>query len=460
MGFMSRALLLAAALCHRAEAGAARSSSGSVDDARRQIDAIDFEKLFGDPVLDVLPPSQPAQSHSAAESTSTGISSKLGGSGQTQQTSLGHLSGQARRPPTGDKMATGATPKDHLAPAFSSEHGIHSLFSNVTDQLEAEPHATDPQRVVALRHTPVRRAEAVPAPAPLPQPPSLRVGQPAEGAGAIASMEVRSKVRDAEDSLYLALGLILIMAIYFAIWKVYCSVTEEKATVPLPRPQAKVQKAPVSQSIPLPAISTKLLAPTLDFPLRVPLEPTGGQAPWATDVWSKRNNILMSATMELVRGQRILTLWDRSKMNQPLASVSSSLDVRDAHGRVFGSLEERESPHGSRYALREEQASLVRIVIDAAADGKAFTVLSSPQGWLLATVNRQLGTHDHLNGDFLELMTNDGADAVLVLVCVMAIVVFVDQPNRHLPPIVPQAQQIRSGATYKPHPTDYGRRVC
>ncbi|CAJ1375272.1 unnamed protein product [Effrenium voratum] len=217
-----------------------------------------------------------------------------------------------------------------------------------------------------------------------------------------------------------------------------------KAEVPV-KEVPFVQPAESIRSEAMPAICPKFLGASMDQPFLVSLKPLQDKGDWTLQIRSQHSQ-RVRMTAALRRAGHLANLRRsfvevRSENDQLLGRITSRLEILMPDGRTFGCLVpfggahllQEESGREARWSVAEEQGTISTVWLPKMGSSQRNLAelrdglhklggrsSHNQKGALLATLARPEGS----NGHRLELMSMNGVDSVLVLLCALGLVAF------------------------------------
>jgi len=204
--------------------------------------------------------------------------------------------------------------------------------------------------------------------------------------------------------------------------------TRQTPVVPavLPRMQTSAVAQPPSSILAsahseLPSIYPQLVMPLAHSRLAIPVEPL--RLPqFEVDVLGLSGVPLLSASLTRKDGELIIQISLHS-VGTLLATITQKLEMYDSSSRHFGTMTKEA---GNHYILRGLQGQTMLNILDQNGDLSSFKMSAVYEGRPtdLATCSRRPALQGRLPAEHFEVVANPNVDAVLALVCFLAVIVF------------------------------------
>lgn len=173
----------------------------------------------------------------------------------------------------------------------------------------------------------------------------------------------------------------------------------------------------------LPMIYPSLVMPIAHTRLAVPLSPLSASL-FEVDVLGLSGVPLLSAALVDNSGARSIQISLHS-VSTLLAVVSSAKELFGADGTHFGTMVKEERVNESpQFALRDRAGRPILAVSSTRRDGRDFKMTSISNGRVVERATAVRRPPGKLPAEHYEVVANPNVDAVLVLACFLAVVVF------------------------------------
>lgn len=355
---------------------------------------------------------------------------------------------------TGESLALHAA----AASVSTSANGSHT--ANLVVQTQAA-------RRVLLSSTQQRRQQQ-PALPPQQQPPPT-VAHPLPQPNQVAALQSARTTASSEDGgdaiqglVFSGIVLIIVAGIYLLVVKEYRPggdfESQLRADGPLKRPQQPFDNRsgrPLGQSLltrksvtglpsgplmdvrasvsrphepeewnaELPMIYPQLVMPVAHTRLAVPVEPLG-QPNFEVDVLGLSGVPLLSAALVEGAGTRDVQISLHS-VSTLIAVITSGLDIMGADGVHIGKIVKESRPMESlKYVLQDRAGRAILTLISMNTDSRDFKMTSISGGRIVERATAVRRPKGKLPAEHYEIVANPNVDAVLVLGCFLAVVVF------------------------------------
>mmetsp|Transcript_59391 Transcript_59391/g.173751 ORF Transcript_59391/g.173751 Transcript_59391/m.173751 type:complete len:473 (-) Transcript_59391:81-1499(-) len=196
-------------------------------------------------------------------------------------------------------------------------------------------------------------------------------------------------------------------------------------TGPLTDPRGSMVRRPEAEegSAELPMIYPQLVMPVAHTRLAVPVEPLG-QPQFEVDVLGLSGVPLLSAALVEGLGSRDVQISLHS-VSTLVAVVTSGMDILGADNTHFGTIVKESRPmERLKYVLQDKQGRPLLTLTCMHADSRDFKMTSVAGGRVVERATAVRRPRGKLPAEHYEIVANPNVDAVLVLGCFLAVVVF------------------------------------
>lgn len=202
----------------------------------------------------------------------------------------------------------------------------------------------------------------------------------------------------------------------------------------------------------LPMIYPKLVMPVAHTRLAVPVEPLS-LPEFEVDVLGLSGVPLLSANLAAGSSTRSIQITLHS-VNNVIAVVTSALELYGADGVHFGKLvKEDRNPEMAQFALRDKSGRSILAISSTRKDGRDFKMTSLTNGQVVERATAVRRPRGKLPAEHYEIVANPNVDAVLVLACFLAVVVFeLPPPSSGRPSTLLQSESPSLTSPFWPYP--------
>lgn len=254
-----------------------------------------------------------------------------------------------------------------------------------------------------------------------------------------ASVEAVAVATDRSDISWLLAGAVLMAFLYALIGA--CSElapvsSRESIAERYAHHLASRWPTPIMQDVErYPALSGKLIGHSADVPLMCPLGPVRQRASsgtaWSVDVLTHSKEVLCAATLAYgatgLPSDIIIKLVCQDLQNSPgqvLATIDSTLSIRDGEGNFFGKLVRDGSDVFGLEVGGVRSRWTVSIIEDRHGKLESLAVTWGSTGNIIASAMKTHAGSPVRRTEYLKFVNSEGVDMILVLLCVIGLVAF------------------------------------